>query len=153
MIGDSLQRYCVVRTAWLLGGGESYEESVSRIIHLATRRSESSFVNDRFAPPTYTRDLSLGCDTAHEDPPLPNLWMVDTGVTRSRCRMAQKIAEYTDFKTADLVPCSSAEYPSAAPRPRIEARYNYRLRPIRPRVMRRWQEASSEYTETVCAEE
>lgn len=152
LVRDFLQRFYVVRTGWLFGGDRSDRGFVSRTIHLARQSTELKLVDDRFGSPTYTRDLSLGIMRLIETDLYGTYHLVNRGRHCSEYQLAQMIVEYADARACRLVPCSSAEFPTAAPRPRMEAGHDYCLQLMGLPLMRRWQDALKEYIETVWTE-
>lgn len=149
VVRDLLQRYYIVRAGWLFGGGRQDKKFVGKIIDLARKSAELKVVDDKFGSPTYTRDLSLGIVQLVETGLHGTYHMVNSGGNCSRYQIAQKIIDYASIAGCRLIPCSSAEFPLAAPRPRMEAGYNYHLQLMGLQLMRPWQQALKEYIETV----
>lgn len=148
-IKDFLERYYIVRAGWLFGGGAQDKRFVGRIIDLAASRNELKVVDDKFGSPSYTKDLSSGIMRLIGTDLYGTYHMVNSGGNCSRYEIAQKVIEYAQIKDCRLIPCSSAEFPLAAPRPRMEAGYNYHLQLMALQLMRPWQQALKEYIETV----
>jgi len=152
MVKDLLGQYYVVRAGWLFGGGRQDKKFVGRIIELARTRSELMVVNDKFGSPSYTKDLASAILRLIETDQYGTYHMVNTGAGCNRFQIAQKILEYAKIDTCRLIPCSSAHFPLPAPRPRMEASYNYSLELMGLQLMRPWQEALREYIENVWIE-
>lgn len=149
MLRDFLQRYYIVRAGWLFGGGQQDKKFVAKIIDLARKHSELKVVDDKFGSPTHTKDLSHGMMKLIQTDLYGTYHMVNSGGDCSRYEIAQKVIEYAQIKDCRLIPCSSAEFPLAAPRPRMEAGYNYHLQLMGLQPMRPWLQALKEYIETV----
>jgi len=148
VVKDFLDRYYIVRAGWLFGGGKEDKKFVGRMIDLARARSELMVVNDKFGSPSYTKDLSSGIMRLVETGQYGTYHMVNPGPPASRYEIAEKILEYAKVGNCRLIPCSSAHFPLAAPRPRMEAGHNYNLQLLGMQFMRPWQEALKEYIET-----
>ncbi len=148
VVRDFLDSYYIVRAGWLFGGGKEDKKFVGRIIELARTRSELMVVNDKFGSPSYTKDLSSGIMQLVETGQYGTYHMVNPGPASSRYEIAEKIIEYAKIGNCRLIPCSSAYFPLAAPRPRMEAGHNYNLDLMGLRLMRPWQDALKEYIET-----
>ena len=148
VVRDFLDRYYIVRAGWLFGGGKEDKKFVGRIIELARARSELMVVNDKFGSPSYTRDLSSGIMQLVETGQYGTYHMVNPGPASSRYEIAEKIIEYAKIGNCRLIPCSSAYFPLAAPRPRMEAGHNHNLQLMGLQFMRPWQDALKEYIET-----
>jgi len=152
VVKDFLDRYYIVRAGWLFGGGKEDKKFVGRMIELARTRSELMVVNDKFGSPSYTRDLSSGIMRLVETGQYGTYHMVNPGPPSSRYEIAEKILEYAKISNCRLIPCSSAHFPLAAPRPRMEAGQNYNLQLMGLEFMRPWQDALKEYIETTWSE-
>jgi len=147
LVRDFLDRYYIVRAGWLFGGGPHDKKFVGKIIDLARTRTELMVVNDKFGSPSYTKDLASGILRLVDTDQYGTYHMVNTGPASSRYEIAQEILKYAKIDTCRLIPCSSAHFPLAAPRPRMEAGRNYNLELMGLRIMRPWQDALREYIE------
>lgn len=153
LVRDFLDEYYVVRAGWLFGGGQRDKKFVGMIIDLARTRTELMVVNDKFGSPTYTKDLSSGIQQLLETGQYGTYHMVNTGPGSSRYEIARKTLKYAKIDTCRLIPCSSAHFPLAAPRPRMEAGQNYSLELMGLALMRPWQDALKEYIDTTWNEQ
>jgi dTDP-4-dehydrorhamnose reductase len=153
VVRDFLDEYYVVRAGWLFGGGQRDKKFVGVIIERARARSELKVVNDKFGSPSYTKDLSSGILQLVETRQYGTYHMVNTGSASSRYEIARKILEYARIDTCRLIACSSADFPLAAPRPRMEAGQNFNLGLMGLGLMRPWQAALREYIETTWNEQ
>jgi len=153
VVRDFLDRYYIVRAGWLFGGGQQDKKFVGRIIDLARTRTELMVVNDKFGSPSYTKDLSAGILQLLETRQYGTYHMVNTGPGCSRYEIAQRVLEYAKIDGCTLIPCSSAHFPLAAPRPRMEAGCNYNLELMGLEFMRPWQDALKEYIDTTWNEQ
>ena len=147
LVKDFLDTYYVVRAGWLFGGGKQDKKFVGHIIELAKGRSELMVVDDKFGSPSYTKDLAAGIRELVETGQFGTYHMVNAGGPSSRYEIAQRILEYARIDSCRLIPCSSAHFPLAAPRPRMEAGRNYNLELMDLQLMRPWRDALKEYIE------
>ncbi len=147
VVRDFLDRYYIVRAGWLFGGGPQDNEFVGKTIDLARTGTELMVVNDKFGSPTYTKDLASGMLRLVATGQYGTYHMVNTGPACSRYEMAQRILGHAGIEGCKVIPCSSAYYPLAAPRPRMEAGRNYNLELMGLHIMRPWQDALKEYVE------
>ena len=140
-----LQRYYIVRAGWMFGGGPEDKKFVAKIIELARTHSELKIVDDKFGSPTYTRDFSRAVIKLSQTGWYGLYHSVNTGTPCSRYEFAQKILEYAGIQNCKLTPVSSAWFPLAAPRPRMEATRNLHAELLGLDLMRPWQIALADY--------
>lgn len=134
-------KHFIIRTAWLYGpGGNNF---VEKILRAAASRPSLNVVDDEIGSPTHTLDLAEATAALCATQSFGTYHAVNTG-SCSRFEFAQTILAYAGVKTP-IAPCSSADYPSKAPRPNysvlstetLTAASHYRMRP--------WQEALKDY--------
>jgi dTDP-4-dehydrorhamnose reductase len=129
----------IVRTQWLYGPrGEHFPGAILRA---GRERGALSVVADQVGSPTSTLELA------------PALWdvlaLAPAGIYHAACegcaswyefaREALRLAELTD--AVELSPCTTAEYPTAAPRPAYSVLDSSKLAGVRGRPMAGWTEA------------
>jgi dTDP-4-dehydrorhamnose reductase len=112
---------------------------------LARDRPALNIVSDKFGSPTYTLDLTHGLERLIGTGLYGTYHMVNTGTSCSRLEYARAILEYAAIDSCQLHPVSSAAFPLAAPRPRMEAARNYSLELQGFNWMRPWRDALHEY--------
>jgi dTDP-4-dehydrorhamnose reductase len=139
-----LYHHYIVRTGWLFGGGTEDKKFVAKILDLAKTHTEIKAVDDKFGSPTYTVDLARGILSLIETRLFGLYHMVNTGCA-SRHEVACEIVKYAEIKNCHVVPVSSAEFPLAAERSRMEASRNCRLDLMGLDLMRDWHSALHEY--------
>jgi dTDP-4-dehydrorhamnose reductase len=149
MVQSLLHKYYVVRAGWMFGGAEKDRKFVGQIFHLAQSRPELKVVDDKFGSPTYTVDLARGLMALVATSRYGVYHMVNTGQPASRYEVAQAIVEYAGITGCVLKPVSSAEFPLAAPRPRMEAGLNFAAELIGLPPLRPWRTALEEYVLSV----
>lgn len=144
-----LDEYYIVRAGWMFGGGREDKKFVAKIIELAQERDSLSVVNDKFGSPTYTYDIADGIEKLANTGLYGTYHLVNTGGYCSRIEFAEKILEYAGITDCELHPVNSAQFPLPAPRPRMEAAYNYNLDLRGMNWQRHWKEALKNYINTV----
>lgn len=149
IVENLLDRYYIVRAGWMFGGGREDKKFVAKIIELAQQRDSLSIVDDKFGSPTYTYDIASGIEKLANTGLYGTYNLVNTGDLCSRFEFAQAILEYAGITTCELHPVNSAQFPLPAPRPRMEAAYNYNLELRGLNWQRHWREALEEYIKTV----
>ena len=131
----------IVRTAWLYGaGGRNFPDTM---IRLARERKPLRIVNDQRGSPTWTAALA------------PALWFVlleaPAGIYHATC---EGNATWYEFACATLdiaginasiEPCTTAEFPRAAPRPGNSVLDTAKLAILRGERLPEWQDALREY--------
>jgi dTDP-4-dehydrorhamnose reductase len=140
-----LSEYYIVRAGWMFGGRTKDKKFVAKILSLARDRPSLNIVSDKFGSPTYTLDLTHGVSRLIRTGLYGTYHMVNTGTPCSRLEYARAILEHAAIDTCQLHPVSSAAFPLAAPRPRMEAGRNYSLELQGFNWMRPWPEALQDY--------
>lgn len=114
----------VVRTAWVWSGPYTPgRDFVATMAGLAERGVDPRVVDDQTGRPTFAPDLAAGLwELSHRDvPPDPGLPEVlhftNSGDPVTWCGLAAEVFRLLGHDPARVVPCSSAEWPSAARRP------------------------------------
>ncbi|HSG26892.1 MAG TPA: dTDP-4-dehydrorhamnose reductase [Candidatus Krumholzibacterium sp.] len=143
-IRDALDRYLIVNSCWIFGGGVQDKKFVPRILQLAREKDHLDIVDDKFGTPTYTVDLASGILALIREGMLGRVHCVNRGVT-SRYEMARTILDIAGIRDCELRPVSSDNFDLPAPRPRMEGMSGYRMDMAGLGIMRGWKEALSEY--------
>ena len=131
----------VMRTAWLYGReGNNFLKTV---IRLCEERGGMRVVNDQFGSPTFTEDLAYHMLLLAE--------RTETGVFHATCEgvctwyeFACEIARLAGLK-AEILPCTTEEYPTPAKRPAYSVLENARLKALGINRFRDWREALKRY--------
>jgi dTDP-4-dehydrorhamnose reductase len=140
-----LDRFYIVNTCWVFGGGPEDKKFVAKIIDLGRDRDRLEIVSDTFGSPTYTVDLAGAIHSfLGEGLPSGRYHIAGRGVT-DRLEMTREIFSSAGITGCELVPVSSDRFNAPAPRPRMEALGNYALDLLGYRLMRDWREAVREY--------
>jgi dTDP-4-dehydrorhamnose reductase len=141
-------RAFVVRTSWLYGpGGKNFVHTMAALLG---ERDEVQVVNDQTGSPTYTRDLASALLLLVESDHYGLYHLANSG-TCTWYELARAIAERTGSRCR-VRPCTSAEYPRPARRPRNSVLEPYRWKQQGWPLPRHWTEALDEYLEMMSRE-
>lgn len=148
---DAVRQYArawIVRTSWVFGpGGRNF---VRTIAGLLGSRSEIRVVNDQRGSPTYTRDLAAGLRAIVNGGAFGLYHFTNTGVC-TWFDFAQAIRAGTG-SACNVLPCTTAEFPRPAPRPRNSALQAAAYRAQGLPEPRPWQAALTAYLAEMDAE-
>ncbi len=132
LIQENMENYRIIRTSWLFGShGKNF---VDTVLSLSRQMPEVHVVNDQVGKPTYTVDLAkktmeiISCE--------PGIYHITNDGTCSWY-------EFASAFIPNAVPCSTAEFPRKAKRPRFSVLVNTKTPPLR-----HWREAVAEYIQT-----
>lgn len=117
LVSESGADYSIIRTAWLYGsGGKCFPKTIANAVE---KHGKVQVVSDQHGQPTWTRDLSeliLACAELDAMPRIVH------GVSSGAATWAEFAGEVARSMGLDPVavvePVSSAEYPTAAVRPK-----------------------------------
>lgn len=113
-ITENCSKYYIFRTAWLYGEGKNF---VRTMIELSRAHSMLTVVNDQHGSPTYTEDLAQVIYLAVQgNLPYGIYHATNEGFT-TWCDFTKKIFELAHIN-CEVKPVTSAEYPTAAERPK-----------------------------------
>jgi len=144
VVRQLVPEHYIVRAGWMFGGGPEDKKFVAKMIELARERDVLRAVDDKFGAPCYTRDISARCLELLSTGRFGTYHAANSGYC-SRFEMAQAIVEAAGVTSCRVEPCSSAEFPLPAPRPRMEAIDGLHARLIGLSEMRGWREALGDY--------
>jgi dTDP-4-dehydrorhamnose reductase len=133
----------IVRTSWLYGpGGRHFP---GRILELARAGDELRVVEDQRGSPTSTLALA---------PVLWELLDAPAGIYHATCsgacswfELAQATLGLAGVTGVRVVPCTTAEFPRPAPRPRNSVLNGAKLAALRGKPMPAWRDALARYLE------
>ena len=113
VIQKHCEKYYIARTSWLYGHhGRNFVETM---ISLAEQK-ELKVVDDQVGCPTWTIDLSDAIINLIEDEAEYGIYHTCGGGSTSWYGFAKQIFEYMGIK-ANLIPCSTGDFPRKAKRP------------------------------------
>ena len=138
-------RHFILRAGWMFGGGPADKKFVGRILQQARTLPELKVVNDKFGSPTYTCDLARAAIGLTRGDLYGLYHLVNIGQPVSRFEIADRVLEYAGLTGCRLIPVSSAAFPLAAPRPRMEAARNLHAELFGLELMRPWEAALRDY--------
>lgn len=144
LVSESGADYSIIRTAWLYGAaGKCFPKSIANALE---RSGSARVVRDQHGQPTWTRDLAeLILDCAHLDQ-MPKIVHGTSSGEATWFEFACEVAKSLGLDSDDVVvPVSSAEYPTAAVRPKWSVLDNssQALKPI-GNWRERWHVAAAE---------
>lgn len=133
-------KHYILRTAWLYGDGNNF---VRTMLKLSETNSFVKVVNDQHGSPTSTVDLARVIIKLVEEK--------NYGIFHATCKGECTWYEFTKeiFRikgiTTEVIPCTTAEFPRPAKRPKYSVLRNYMLELTSGDITRTWQEALEEY--------
>ncbi len=104
----------VVRTSWLVSG--THPNFVATMLSLLDRGVDPSVVDDQVGRPTVAADLADALVVLVENRPTGIAHVTNAGDT-SWCGLAREAARLAGHDPARVSPCTTAEFPTPAPRP------------------------------------
>jgi len=120
-IRDILNKFYIVRTAWLYGyHGPNF---VTTMLNLAKTTKNISVVNDQIGSPTYTVDLANAIALLIKRPSY-GIYHVTNSESCSWYDFATEIFNQTNIEV-ELKPVTTKEFPRPAPRPKFSVLENY----------------------------
>lgn len=111
---DNCDKYYIFRTAWLYGEGKNF---VRTMLELAKNHNEVKVVNDQHGSPTYTEDLANIIYQAIEKQLPYDIYNATNQGFTTWYDFTKKIYELAHVN-CEVIPVSSAEFASAAKRPK-----------------------------------
>lgn len=151
-VSHLLQRFYIVRTAWLYAvGGRNFPHRIVRLADevLAGQRDELRVVIDEVSNPTYTPDLAAAIASLIETKAYGIYHLTNTGFC-SRYEFAREILRLSGRECVPLTPITLNEFRRASTPPRFAplaniaaAAHGIQLRP--------WQEALADFSHTLAS--
>lgn len=140
-VRELLSRFFIVRTSWLFG--QHGKNFVSGILAKARADGTVRVVNDQTGSPTYARDLSAAMIRLIESPYYGAYHLTNAG----SCTWHAFAAEAVRIAgvRADVVPITSAEYPTPTRRPAYSVLRNFCWERTFGATLRPWQDALREH--------
>jgi len=136
-----LQRYYVVRTAWLYAaGGRNF---IHTILRLAQQGNQLRVVTDEIGNPTYAKDLAEAILELINTDQYGTYHLVNEG-TCSRFEFAQEVLQLGSDRAIEIIPIMSSEYRRASTPPLYGALNNIFGSSIGIKL-RPWRDALAEY--------
>jgi dTDP-4-dehydrorhamnose reductase len=146
IVSSLLNRYYIIRSAWLMGGKKEDKKFVGKMIRLFEKNEKIFAVDDIIGSPTYVKDLLEGIKSLISTGYYGLYHIANKGIC-SRYDMAVEIGKILKKKNP-IEPVPSAFFPLHAARGRSEAMRNYKAELLNLVKMRNWQDALREYLES-----
>ena len=144
LVSESGAEYSIIRTAWLYGAaGKCFPKTIANALE---RNGSARVVSDQHGQPTWTKDLAeliLACAQLKE---MPRIVHGTSSGEATWFEFAGEVAKTLGLDSDEVIePVSSAEYPTAAVRPKWSVLDNSSevLRPI-GNWRERWHMAAAE---------
>lgn len=144
MVRAVCPRAFIVRTAWVMGGGEKDKKFVGKVADKLIAGQPVKAVNDQFGSPTYARHLVIAIRELLKTRAY-GLYHATNRGTASRYDMALEMKKILG-STSTVEPVSATAFPLPAPRPKSDASLGLNL-PARGlgELLPTWQDALAEY--------
>ena len=117
-----LERFYIVRIAWLYGGGPS--SFVSKTLEWASKNKELRVVTDEVATPTYLPDL-VAAIVALVRRPVYGVYHFTNAGACSRYDWARRILALAGLTGVRVAPAALADFPDAVPKPAYSVLRNF----------------------------
>lgn len=144
-IEEILDRYFIVRTAWLYGiNGRNFPKTM---LELAENHSEITVVYDEVGTPTYTPDLAYGISQLIETD-LYGIYHLTNSGSCSWCEFARYIFEIAE-RDVNVIPVTASEFSRPAPRPSYSVLKNEKWIENGFEPLRDYKDAIKEYIELI----
>lgn len=129
--------YTILRTAWLYGAnGSNFPKTILKHARLRPD-TPLKIVNDQFGSPTWSRSLARQI-AALIPAPSPGIYHATSEGYCTWYTFARRLFELLDFKH-EILPCTTADYPTPARRPANSILENQRLKQAGLNQMPDWQ--------------
>jgi dTDP-4-dehydrorhamnose reductase len=137
LLQKNTEKFWLIRTAWLFGPqGKNFVETM---INVGQQKKEINVVGDQHGSPTFTRDLAQGIfKLTQEQAPYGVYHLTNSGAT-TWADFAKEIFRQMQMPV-NVVPVTTAEYPTKAQRPHWSI-----LKNTKCSLLRNWQEALKDY--------
>src|SRR5207245_1864547 len=141
LVARFVPEYYIVRAGWMFGGGPLDKKFVARFLERARTGTALTAVDDTYGSPTYTVDFSRRIASLLETRQFGTYHGVNTGGPVTRHEFARHILESAGMSRTSLESVSSAHFPLAAARPRMEGAQNLHFDVLGWEPMRDWRVA------------
>ena len=144
-IQDSLDKYFIIRTAWLYGiNGKNFPKTM---LELSDNHSQITVVYDEVGTPTYTPDLASAiCELIETD--YYGIYHITNSGSCSWCEFSRYIFEIAN-KDVKVIPVTASEFARPAPRPSYSVLDNKNWINHGFKPLRNYKEAIKEYIELI----
>lgn len=136
-----LEKFCIIRTAWLYGPGK--KNFVSTILNLCAQGKPLSIVHDQTGSPTYTPDLAFYSLKLVAAGGYGLYHLVNSG-TATWCELASESVRMAQM-SCTITPIPSKDYPQKAVRPVFSQLSTAKFTKLTGIVPRPWPQALADY--------
>ena len=136
-----LEKFCIIRTAWLFGPGK--KNFVSTIVELCRQGKPLNIVHDQIGSPTYTLDLAAYTLNLVEAGGKGIFHITNSGKA-SWCELAAEAVRLAQLECS-ITPVASKDYPQKAVRPAFSALDTARFTEVTGIMPRSWPQALADY--------
>ena len=143
-IGNRMDDYLILRTAWLYGmGGGNFLKTMLRLAVSAPKRT-IKVVNDQYGSLTWTRTLARQIERLLT----PEVQGLAHATAEQYCTWFEGARYFLQAMGVDfsLEPCTTAEYPTPAHRPANSILANNRLKENGIHIMQSWKQDIDDFT-------
>lgn len=142
LVRENNPKHYIVRTAWLYGDGNNF---VKTMVKLSETNKSLKVVDDQRGTPTSTVDLAKVIIKLIEN----KEYGVYHCTCKGECTWYDFAKEIFRIKGIDIevIPCTTAEFPRPAKRPKYSVLRNYGLENSIGDITRNWQDALEKYLE------
>jgi dTDP-4-dehydrorhamnose reductase len=115
LVAESGADYAILRTAWLYGAsGRCFPKVMAELLK---KSGSVKVVDDQMGQPTWTRDLAEMVLQVLQLPEMPKIVHATASGIASWAEFAKEVAQSIELSSDLVKEISSAEFPTAAPRP------------------------------------
>lgn len=144
-IRDTLNKFYIVRTAWLYGyHGPNF---VTTMLNLAKTTNNINVVNDQIGSPTYTVDLAKAIEILIKRPSY-GIYHITNSENCSWYDFAKEIFNLANVEV-DLIPVTTEMFPRPAPRPKFSVLENYNWKMEGYPKIRSYKKALADYMKLI----
>lgn len=144
LLALNLEKFSIVRTAWLFGPGK--KNFISTILDLCRQGKSLNIVHDQIGSPTYTVDLAAYCLNLFEKNGRGIFHITNSGKA-SWCEFASEAVRLAQAE-CPIAPIPSKEYPQKALRPAFSALSTAKFTEVTGITPRPWPQALADYIYT-----
>lgn len=144
-LSTTLENYYIFRLAWLYGShGNNFVKTIcKRAMIYKDENKPLKVVNDQMGTPSFTKDICLQVLTILQHKQFGLYHCTSQGAC-SWYDFARFIINQANINV-DIIPCSSAEYVTPAPRPGYSVLQNYNLQTMNADIMPLWQDSVQKF--------
>ena len=140
-VTDTLDRYFIIRTAWLYGEGKNF---VKTMISLSEKNKTLRVVSDQIGSPTSAAELARFIVYLIQTDKY-GIWHGVCDGSTSWYELTKEIMRLMGKEEVEVLPITTEEYPTKAKRPHFSVLSNEKLHSETDFKIKSWKEALKEY--------